>query len=282
MAANLGTREMDYRFMMLITINHQVMHARKLARFNICFFLMKLWKCCYAIDLLQDVIRFDQQIDYASSASAWTDLSFSDHFAVSWAGAVAAVPTVQQCDFEGILLSICVVQIVFKNCEVSSSSPFPDFTPSRLEKVECFSFTLQLHCTRFMLQKMNRLNSNEMTFLKVEVEDGARLLIEKVLVSASAACGAKTLTASLELVQGYHYFESLLLCGFAQLLWFSIFLRAFRAANFTLGGLSFEDLTQKFHESIGSAVSQDRRISKKRYVCVYIYSNNWITHNYTS
>ena len=134
----------------------------------------------------------------------------------------------QQCDFEGIFLSICVPTFVhlFKNCEVSSSSPFRDFTPSRLEKVECFSFKLQLHCTgtmkdacmplRFMLQKMNRLNSNEMTFLKVEVEDGARLLIEKVLVSASAACGAKTLTASLELVQGYHYFESLALLNFCD------------------------------------------------------------------
>lgn len=111
---------------------------------------------------------------------------------------------------------------------------------------------------RFMLQKMNRLNSNEMTFVKVEVEDGARLLIEKVLVSASAACGAKTLTASLELVHGYHYFESLALQFCSTFV--MIFLRAFRAANFTLGGLSFEDLTQKFHESIGSAVSQDRRI----------------------
>lgn len=44
---------------------------------------------------------------------------------------------------------------------------------------------------------------------QVDVEDGARLLVEKVLVAASAACGAQTLTASLELVQGYHYFESL-------------------------------------------------------------------------
>lgn len=61
---------------------------------------------------LQDVIRFDQQINYASSASAWTDLSFSDHFAVSWAGAVAAV---QQCDFEGIFLSnVCL--FVFGIC----------------------------------------------------------------------------------------------------------------------------------------------------------------------
>ena len=46
---------------------------------------------------------------------------------------------------------------------------------------------------------------------QVDVEDGARLLVEKVLLAASAACGAQTLTASLELVQGYHYFESLML-----------------------------------------------------------------------
>ena len=68
-----------------------------------------------------------------------------------------------------------------------------------------------LHAVAVYVAEMNRLNSNEMTFLKVEVEDVARLLIEKVLVAASAACGAKTLTASLELVQGYHYFESLAL-----------------------------------------------------------------------
>ncbi len=134
-------------------------------------------------------------------------------------------------------------------CEVSSSSPFRDSTPSRLEKVECFLFNkLQLHCTTgriwkdaFMLLRLS------LTFVKVEVEDGARLLIEKVLVAASAACGAKTVTASLELVQGYHYFESLAL--HSQLLWwFSCTpFRSFGdlwAANFTLG-LSFEDLGKK-------------------------------------
>ena len=44
---------------------------------------------------------------------------------------------------------------------------------------------------------------------QVQVEDGARLFVEKILVAASAACGVQTLTASMELVQGYHYFESL-------------------------------------------------------------------------
>lgn len=90
--------------------------------------------------LIPDVLRFDQQIDYPSSSSAWTGLSFADHFAVSWAGFIIIT--------------------------------FPG------------KYTFQ-----------------------VNVEDGARLLVEKVLVAASAACGAQTLTASLELVQGYHYFE---------------------------------------------------------------------------
>lgn len=158
MAANLGTRAVGWqviinRFMLLSTINHQVSHG---CCFLACIFVSSWWNCSMLLDLLQDVIRFDQQINYASSASAWTDLSFSDHFAVSWAGAVAAVAVWLPRDF---LSNFCAT------CEVSSSSPFRDFTPSRLEKVECFSFKLQLHCTgtmkdacillRFMLQKKN-------------------------------------------------------------------------------------------------------------------------------
>ena len=298
MAANLGTREMDYRFRMLITINHQVMHAANLgmlervARF---ISVSSWWNCCsmllcYWFASGRHTFRSANQLRILGQRLDRPQLLRPLRRLLGRCSGSSA--TVQQCDFEGIFLSICVPTFVhlFKNCEVSSSSPFRDFTPSRLEKVECFSFELQLHCTgtmkdacmllRFMLQKMNRLNSNEMTFLKVEVEDGARLLIEKVLVSASAACGAKTLTASLELVQGYHYFESLAL---AQLLWwFSC--APFGQPTSLLEGWVLRISTKK-HESIGSAVSQDRRTSKTRYVCVYIYIVTIVTiliHNYTS
>ncbi|CAJ1458005.1 unnamed protein product [Effrenium voratum] len=37
-------------------------------------------------DLIPDVLRFDSEINYASTTSAWTGLSFADHFAVSWTG----------------------------------------------------------------------------------------------------------------------------------------------------------------------------------------------------
>ncbi|CAE8619477.1 unnamed protein product, partial [Polarella glacialis] len=39
-------------------------------------------------DRIPDFQRFDDNVDYASSVSAWTGLSFSDNFAASWAGFV--------------------------------------------------------------------------------------------------------------------------------------------------------------------------------------------------
>lgn len=209
------------------------------------------------------------------------------------AGQVQSVAAVQQCNsatskgfFCPFVFGICVWHL-FKNCEVSSSSPFRDFTPSRLEKVECFSFKLQLHCTgtmkdacmllRLMLQKMNCLNSNEMTFVKVEVEDGARLLIEKVLVSASAACGAKTLTASLELVQGYHYFESLALqfCDFLARLSGSQ-LHSWRVEFWGSPQKNMNLLEVQFHKIVEF---------QRQDMYVYIYIVTIVTiliHNYTS
>ena len=32
------------------------------------------------------MLRFDSEINYAATTSAWTGLSFADHFAVSWTG----------------------------------------------------------------------------------------------------------------------------------------------------------------------------------------------------
>lgn len=49
----------------------------------------------------------------------------------------------------------------------------------------------------------------QISMVQVEVDDGARLLVEKNLLVASTTCGAQTLTASLAMAQGYHYFESL-------------------------------------------------------------------------
>ena len=100
-------------------------------------------------------MRFDQQINYASTSSPWTDLSFSDHFAASWTGASVDL---QMFISQGFL--IIAGHILFQN--------------------------------KFSKQ--------------VQVDDAVRLFIEQGLILASATCGSQTLTASLELVEGYHYF----------------------------------------------------------------------------
>ncbi|CAJ1342855.1 unnamed protein product [Effrenium voratum] len=103
---------------------------------------------------LQDVLRFDSEINYASTTSAWTGLSFADHFAVSWTGFIIIT-------LPGL-------------------------------------YTFQ-----------------------VEVEDGARLFLDGVLLASSPSCGAQTLTASVEVVQGYHYYrlEYFEVTGSAAAIW---------------------------------------------------------------
>ncbi|CAJ1451195.1 unnamed protein product, partial [Effrenium voratum] len=55
----------------------------------------------------------------------------------------------------------------------------------------------------------------------VEVEDGARLFLDGVLLASSPSCGAQTLTASVEVVQGYHYYrlEYFEVTGSAAAIW---------------------------------------------------------------
>ena len=78
------------------------------------FVLFRKKICIFTVVFSQDVLRFDQQINYASSA-AFTGLTFSDHFAVSWAGATSSCRAVAE----------------LKPCQVSSSSPCRDGTPCR-------------------------------------------------------------------------------------------------------------------------------------------------------
>lgn len=126
---------------------------------------MKLWKCCYAIDETvssgRHTFRSANQLRILGQRLDRPQLLRPLRRQLGRCSRSSATVRLRR-DFFVQRLSICVWHL-FKNCEVSSSSPFRDFTPSRLEKVERFSFKLQLRCTgtmkdacmplRFMLQK---------------------------------------------------------------------------------------------------------------------------------
>ena len=151
MAANLGTREMDYRFMMLITINHQVMHAafkqaRKLAR----FISVSSWNCENAAMLLicfrTSYVSISKSTTHPrpalgqTSASPTTSPSAGQVQSQQWQQS-------QQCDFEGIfcpfVFGICLKIVRFHHHHPSGTLHLPGWRKLSVFPSSCSYIALE-------------------------------------------------------------------------------------------------------------------------------------------